>query len=166
MQGMPELQTYRDKDIAKLVGTLPRGRLGLIGSDVVVEQGLDRRPDVSVAIVEPVASLRFALAARSDRSRSVAEMLESGQEIRVGTSYAVMTQRIAEDQGMPLRVVLQADGQVERLANSFPDQIDAVVDMVRTGKSLLEQNLQIVADDLAQVSLCAIWRQATPRVEE
>jgi ATP phosphoribosyltransferase len=157
MRGMPDIGVYRDKDIPDLLLEEAGPSFGLIGSDVLTEQELDCCDRLAGEEVAAIDGLRFALAARPDKVQSVRDKLDNGQPVIVGTAYPRIVKTIAETQGLSLEVGKTAGGQIESLANRLRDRLDGIVDIVDTGKSLREQNLRIVADNLLPVSLYGIW---------
>lgn len=154
---MPATYTVRDADIPKLLLSGLQRPYGFFGSDIAIEQSATIGLQLNLSDVAPLRGLRFAILARADKLQRVQSLIDSAQPINVATSNPRVVAFLAQAYGMRLTVTRTMSGKVETAANMFPEQLDAVVDMVRSGLSLRRQNLRIVADDLLPVSLLAAW---------
>jgi ATP phosphoribosyltransferase len=132
---------------------------GFFGTDVQLELPVQVSGQLSIEALVPISGLRFAIAARQGSWRDSVCKIERGEPLRVGTSNPGAVAEIAKIYNIALEPTVVIDGQAEKLALLFGDELDAIVDMKRTGKSLAELDLVTIADDLLPVSLCGAWRR-------
>jgi ATP phosphoribosyltransferase len=161
MLGAPKLSCYRDKDIPSMLASGVMGQAaGLVGSDVVMEQAPDYGERLAAEPLLALNGLRFALIARADKAAQTAAKLRAGEPVVVATSYPRLTGLIAQRRRMSLQVGAIIGGQIEQLVNDLPDLLDGGIDIVQTGRTLRLRNQRIVADNLFQIALCAMWPKA------
>ncbi len=119
---------------------------GLVGSDVVEEWFYDE-PNLDVEEIAPMTNrrgdaLRFAIIASEDGA-------QSNQYV---TSYPMIAKRIlGEDVEL-----IEAGGSIEA---EVQDLRVPGFELVQSGDSVQANNLVIVADNLARVSLCRVQRK-------
>lgn len=120
---------------------------GLAGSDAILEKGSE---GVTVTTLMPIQGLRFVLAARPDKIKPVQAKLANGEGIALGTSYPNTAIKLLGSLAIP--TIVQG-GAVEALPWQYSEQIDGIFELVRSGKSLDENGLEIVEDDIYDVYL-------------
>lgn len=142
-----------------LIETSDREQIGFMGSDTYQELtdkaqvGLNFKPLADIAV-------RFALACPSGNVEAVQKKIEQGETINVATSYPRTTKSFVAQLGSPLRVVASPRGSVEAMPFVRSD-IEAVVDLVKSGDTLRANGQEIVVDDLGRVAIGAIWKSDT-----
>lgn len=155
----PDGKTYglvRDKDMPAWLAASQS--LGFMGSDTYAELNLPQQNGLTFAEVA-ATGLRFALAAPRDQAANVAGKLQSQETIRIVTSNPrTARQAVGALGGSALRIVQVVGGSVE-VAPHLLAGVDAIFDIVDSGQTLRENGLEIVADNLAAVSIGAVWRK-------
>jgi phosphoribosyl-ATP pyrophosphohydrolase len=145
----------RDKDMPSWLAS--PGSLGFMGSDTYTE--LDDRARSGITFTEVAQTgLRFALAARSEVVDSVRAKLQAQETVNIVTSNPrAAKQSVGALGGSALRIVQVVGGSVE-VAPQLLEGVDAVFDLVDSGRTLRENGLEIVTDDLMPISIGAVWR--------
>ena len=136
----------KDSVIPWAVGRL--GGVGLVGSDVCAEQ--DMRGIIGKKVA-PIEGLRYALAGKAETEDRLKAKLQNGLKPVIGTSYPVVTRALFRDQV----IIKYIPGSTEALPELLPE-VDGIVDLVKSGNTLRENNLKIFIDDLARVNLMLI----------
>jgi len=129
---------------------------GVVGHDVLAESDADVLQPLDLGI----AACRLVVAAR------VGERLEDAVVLRVATKYPRLAAKHFAGRGIAVEVIKLA-GSVE-LAPSL-DLADCIVDLVETGRTLLENDLQIVETILTSSGRLCVNRasyQMKPQVKE
>lgn len=153
----------RDKEIARNVLLAGIGALGLAGSDALNESPvLGASSETLLPIVNDRGQpLRFVLATCATRQavRRVESKIANNEPLRVATSYpntAIrdLQEKLGIDSFIP--AVGRQTGGIEAVAWQFPDEVDAVFELVQTGDSVRDNGLQIIEDDITSVDLCKV----------
>jgi ATP phosphoribosyltransferase len=121
--------------------------LGITGKDVLLEQG-DR--DVFELLDLGFGACRMVLAARRGDDR-IAEAERRFGTVRIATKYPLITERYFEGTGRRAEVI-EVKGSVELAP--IVDLADGIVDLVATGRTLEENELEIreeIADCTARL---------------
>ncbi len=149
----------RDGDIPTLLRESDRPQIGFIGSDSFGE--LTDRAQASLNF-RPLADMavRFALASPKGNCKNVQKKLELGDTINVATSYPRATKSFVGQIGVPFKIVTSPRGSIEALPFVRND-VDAVIDLVKSGDTLRANGLNIVADNLGKVAIGAVWKSKT-----
>ncbi len=146
----------RSSDALKGLEYKQAGSFAIVGSDSVSEYA----PKGDCEPLEPVADLRFALIATSQRVRSVRSKARAGEPLRIGTSYPKTAGAVLASVGvnavMDERTIVS--GGVESLPWQPERGVDALFELVQSGESLRQNRLEIVADGLALVSLVKVTK--------
>lgn len=145
-QNEQQVILQRDKDIPTLVDRL--GGIGLIGSDAWLTQDSWLRGRLSSTALFPLAGVRFALCALTDKAGSVRQKVKNNEQLTVAATYPGLAKRIF---GPKTRVVVSGGG-LEALPKLMPE-IDGTLDLVETGLSADANDLEIVVDNVWQVTL-------------
>ncbi len=132
--GMPmELLLLKNADVPTYVEH-GIADIGVSGTDVLQEQ----LPDVYRPFTLPYGSCRIAIAAPSDVRD---EDLRRLQTWRVATKYPRTAQAFFDSQGIAVELI-ELGGSVELAAALGLS--DVIVDLVETGRTLVENNLRVV----------------------
>lgn len=154
----------RGPDIPGLLREVPRS-IGMLTCDNLLELPEESRQQLSFEPIKKAygakARLRYGLACRPDQAKDVAAQLEVGRQVYVGTSAPGVVRDINRQYGFNMVAEPEsggyvAGGQVEKLLGLMP-WLDGVVDIVETGGSLRENELELVKDDLYQLQLGIVW---------
>jgi len=131
--------------------------IGFFGSDTFGE--LDENQSSQLEF-EPViqTEIRFALGGLSTEVKRIRQVISSGGDLVIATSYPRQARRIANTLGFYLSDVIELGGSVEA-APYILREVDAIIDVVDSGQTLKENNLSVVADNLGKLAIGAIWRK-------
>ena len=153
----------RDKEISRNVLLAGIGALGLAGSDALTENPVPgARSETLLPIVNDRGQpLRFVLAACDTRQavRRVESKIANNEPLRVATSYPNTAVRdLQEKLGINSLVpaVGRQTGGIEAVPWQYPDEIDAIFELVLSGDSLRDNELRIIEDDITSVDLCKV----------
>ncbi len=156
--GNKQFGLRRDKDIPQI---LTRCRdvyaLGFLGNDTYeelegdVQAKLGFRPMIDT-------QARFALATLQPRRAEIGTRINDGEPLVVATSYPARSQRIAQRLGFSIKELVVFGGSVEASLQDDPS-VDVIVDIVSSGNTLRDNNLEIVIDELGGVTLGAVWQK-------
>lgn len=129
--------------------------IGLCGSDTLDEHpaALSR---LSIQELGALGSLRLALLARRGLERQVREMLETGDQLSVGTSYPGAVRKYM---GSNVSADVVRKGCIEGLLERYPG-LDAVVDIVDTGNTSNIHDLTEVVT-VVPITLALIMKKET-----
>ncbi len=129
----------------------------LLGSDTIDEY---QPLDISAETLEPVARLRFALAATAKNAGSVMKRIATGDRLRIGTSYPRTAATVLGRVGVTLSMdeTTIVCGGVESLPWQTELGVDAIFELVQSGASLQQNGLVIVADSLQSVELLKVTK--------
>ncbi len=128
------------------------GGLGLIGSDAWSMQSIDIQSQLQRKTVLTLFNVRFALAALACKANETEDKYKAGKALLVGASYpSLATQAL----GLGTNV-LRVGGGEEALPALMPE-LDGIFVLVDTGKTIEENDLVVIADNLTPVTLDAIW---------
>lgn len=149
----------RDADMFTCLEGRPDG-IGFVGTDVWNELPSDRKrmfPFLKVADL-PV---RLALLTTEEKAELFRRKLARAEPLLIATTYPSgarvalngLAQQVA-GRCIPLDT-FDINGSIEGAPTIFP-QVDAVYDIVESGRTAEENGLEIVYDDLAPVTLGAV----------
>lgn len=149
----------RDADMDTLLDEFPAA-VGFMGSDRYSE--FDRDIQQRLAFC-PIAEtgIRYALATTQDKEPILTNKLLCPQPLVIATSYkraAIRAINALRGPGGPLVETVGLGGSVEAAPQMIP-RVDAIFDVVDTGNTIAANDLTIVADDLGQLLLGAVWRR-------
>jgi ATP phosphoribosyltransferase len=139
----------RDSDVADNVRR--RGGIGLVGSDRMLKESRDGVMTVGEGV--PIPDLRFAVAGVPERKDTYLRSLQQGEPQRIGTSYPELARRMYPAGSW----IVTAGGSVEALPY-LVDNMDAIVELVRSGESLRQNGLTIYEDNVLSVDLQVLAR--------
>ena len=139
----------KDTSVAWAVAEL--GGIGLVGSDVCAEQDIS---DLQSRVVAMVPGLRYALVGRETQRNRLETKLRNGLRPVIGTAYPAAT-RTFFNNNVTIKFMR---GSTEVLPYLLPE-IDGVVELVRSGETLRQNNLAVFADSLAPVGLALLRPQ-------
>lgn len=151
--GLPNIQTVRDKEVPGfLCCDLPKP-VGFVASDVLIEQAEAMSGRLEATEVMVLSGLRMALAVRRSRMAELERRLMEGGPMRIATSYPRTAQLIGRRYGFNFAKITAVGGQTETVANLLPQTVDAVVDIVKSGRSMERKGLVRLRDNLLPLSL-------------
>lgn len=142
----------RGERIVELCTKYPRDSIGLIGSDLATELGV--RGGVMAPIEKNGQALRFALIAQKGMSLSRLQTIESP---RIVSSYPITAQATLAALGLT-PTAIYVKGAIEAELMDIREEFCAAFELVQSGDSVRDNNLQIIADDLCPVSLLKIGK--------
>ena len=144
----------RDKDIAGAMTT--DKRIGFMGSDTYEE--LDQKTKCQMTYL-PIAetALRFTLATSLDGAEDLRRKIGAREPISVATSYSRAACRFSEVIGTEVLVRTVMGGSIEAAPKLFGG-LDGVIDLTDSGETLRQNGMEIVVDNLEQVTIGAVWR--------
>lgn len=144
----------RDKDIPAIVNGL--GGVGLMGSDAwLLQDGWLKGRLQAVPLLE-LPDVRFAVCSPSGKAAEVSRKMRRQEPLYLATTYPGLAK---QSLGMATRLMVSGGG-LEALPTLFP-QLDGTFDLVESGLSAKENNLEIVADNVAPVNLQLILPRFT-----
>lgn len=128
-----------------------------MGSDAwLLQDGWLRERLVSAPLLT-LDGVRFALSAQQCKAEEVKYKLEKNKQLTVAATYPGLAKRLF---GVKTKVVLSGGG-LEALPSLLPE-VDAVLDIVETRRSVDDNDLVIVADNLLRLTLDAVWPKSNP----
>jgi len=156
----------RDTDTFTCLEGRPDG-MGFVGTDVWNELPSDRKqmfPFLKIADL-PV---RLAFLTTEEKAGPFRRKLARAEPLLIATTYPVgakvaingLGQQVA-GRCVPVET-FDINGSIEGAPATFP-QVDAVYDIVESGRTAEENGLEIVYDDLAPVTLGAVALKERPR---
>lgn len=110
---------------------------GVVGRDVLLESEADVLQPLDLGI----ARCRIAVAAPQVEGREAGSMLQGFGMLRVATKYPRIAARHFGGRGIPVEII-ELSGSVELAA--VTNLADCIVDLVETGRTLVENGLEIV----------------------
>lgn len=131
--------------------------MGFLGSDALCEASTKIKKQLEVMPILRTAA-RFAIAARAEEKNRISSSMETGLPLVIATSNPVQLEMIAKDRGIQLADIVKFGGAVEAALDDDPD-IDAVFDIVSSGRTLAANNLEIVADNLQTIFIVNAWKK-------
>lgn len=152
----------RDKTVAANVLDSQAPAFGLLGSDAFYESP-DSRLDTEVLL--PIINaagkrLRFAVATPEDGAsiKTVKKKIEAGEPIKIGTSYPNTAVREMAALGIAIMMNPKCvqEGCAEGLPEQYPDDCEAIFELVQSGDSLVENGLKTLIDDIAPANLLRV----------
>ncbi len=129
--------------------------IGFLGSDTFDELPSNLR-DRMVFYPAAQTEIRFALCAPESEAANVRQAIEERGCLTVASSYPNQTRRIADELGLKLPKIVELGGSVEA-APYILEGVDAIVDVVDSGRTLEENGLSIIVDNLGRLAIGAIW---------
>ncbi|HVX56193.1 MAG TPA: hypothetical protein VHA37_00540 [Candidatus Saccharimonadales bacterium] len=135
------------------------GAVGFMGSDRFEELSSESRERLEFCPVDKT-DIRFALATTEAKAPVLVNKLLCPQPIVLATSYRRQAKLAVEAMcgpAGPLVDIFYLGGSVEPAPAKAP-RVDAVFDVVDTGRTMATENLVIVADNLDALTLGAVWR--------
>lgn len=128
-----------------------------MGSDAwLLQDGWLKERLVSTPLLT-LDGVRFALSAQRCKAEEVKYKLEKNKQLTVAATYPGLAKRLF---GVKTKVVLSGGG-LEALPSLMP-QVDAVLDIVETRRSVDDNDLVIIADNLWRLTLDAVWPKSNP----
>jgi ATP phosphoribosyltransferase len=147
---------WRDKDMPAAL-MRRQDAIGFLGSDTFDELSQEQQSQLEfIPAIE--TDIRFALSALTSRATAVCQTIATGEGLTIATSYPNRTRYIAGELGFQLTEIIELGGSVEA-APYVLEQVDAIVDVVDSGRTLKENNLSIIVDNLGQLAIGAIWKK-------
>ncbi len=153
----------RDKEISRNVLLAGIGALGLAGSDSLNENPV---PGASSETLLPIVNdrgqpLRFVLATCDilQTTKRVESKIANNESLQIATSYPNTAIRdLMKKLGINACVPAlgMQTGGIEAVAWQYPDEIDAIFELVLSGDSLRDNGLQVIEDDITSVDLCKV----------
>jgi len=147
----------RDKDIPSLIERVPNS-FGILGSDALFEQPPEFSKTIAAGVIGRLAA-RFAVAARREEATEVLSRLRGGEKLNWATSNPRQLETNALRYGFGVADVLELGGSVEAALDDDPE-LDVVLDIVSTGKTMFANKLEIIQDNVAGVALMGICKQS------
>lgn len=130
--------------------------IGFLGNDTFNEISQEQQDQLE--FVPAIATdIRFALSALEKQAKLVSQTIAAGGELTIATSYPNRTRYIADKLGFQVREIVELGGSVEA-APYVLEQVDAIIDVVDSGRTLKENKLSIIVDNLGQLAIGAIWK--------
>ncbi len=133
--------------------------LGFVGSDALVETDASVRRGLETNPIFPLVA-RFAIAARAEEVEQTTQRLRNKTPLTIATSNPRQLEITAARYGFRLREIVVLGGAVESAPDDDPE-IDAVFDIVSSGKTMRANNLKIIADNLQVLAITAVWKKPT-----
>ncbi len=155
----------RDADMFTCLDGRPDG-MGFMGTDTWGELAQERQPDFSFLKLAD-ADMRLALLATEEGATPLRQKVEKAEPLLIATTYP-QGARLAIN-GLTLSMpwqrsavnILNINGSIEGAPAIFP-QVDAVYDVVESGRTAEDNGLRIVYDNLAPVMLGAVAMRERP----
>jgi ATP phosphoribosyltransferase len=138
--------------------------LGFVGTDVWNELAFDRKQKFPFLQVAEASNVRLALLTTEEKVAPFQRKLARAEPLLIATTYpagarAAITGLGQQVAGRYIPVeTMDINGSIEGAPTIFP-QVDAVYDIVESGRTAEENGVQIVYDDLAPVALGAVVRE-------
>lgn len=131
--------------------------LGVAGLDIILEQG----PDIYELLDTGLGRCRLAVAGKRDAD------INTGRTLRVATKFPNIAKRYYAEQSREIDII-KLNGSIELAP--IVRMSDVIVDIVETGKTLKENNLEVL-ETICEVSarlICnkAAFRFKTEQIEE
>lgn len=150
--------------MATMLRECPRS-MGFMGSDRYYELDEDIQEWIRFMTVADTA-IRFAMATVNEKVESTLAKLERPQELVIATTYP--RKAVAAVAELWQVDAAEASSFVEPVylggsLESKPRQVarvDAILDVVDTGRTIVANELTVVADDLGTIDVGAVWREA------
>jgi ATP phosphoribosyltransferase len=155
----------RDKEIVTNVAYSEFDTFGLVGSDAVEEGFIDRfngPSPIRAELVAAIRGLRFALATTGGKLDKVKSKFEKGEPFTIVTSYPNIARFALGGCGAQVVDLWGEDkvplGGIETYPDQYPYKVDAIFELVRSGDSLRDNGLEIIADNLMDVDLMMVYK--------
>jgi ATP phosphoribosyltransferase len=121
----------------------------LAGTDKTNEDELE---NCSVELVSPIEGLRFALVTKPYLLDSLQRRMKDGDSVSIGTEYRKTAEKYLGNISL-----IEWKGKSEGMIDYYgPDRIQGIFCLVRSGRSLEQNGLCIVEDDIERVQLAQI----------
>lgn len=128
-----------------------RGGIGLVGSDRMLKDSREGVRTMEESL--PIPDLRFAVAGVPERKETYLQKLQRCEPQTIGTSYPALARRMYPAGSW----IVTASGSVEALPY-LVNNLDAIVELVRSGESLQQNGLTIYEDNVLPVNLQVLVR--------
>lgn len=146
----------RDKNIPPILSVTPDA-VGFFGSDTWLELVDDVRQEL---VFEPIAetNVSFALACRKGELEKFKDEQIFKSGISIATSYPRQAVATLMNRGIKINSLLGLGGSVEGALEDFSG-LDAIFEMVDTGNSIRDNDLDVVLGNLGRLVLGKSWRK-------